>query len=76
VNWTKLNTFFFFFFFEIDLRRVTKGDDGPSQLGQLSSNTMSRIKESKKNLQNRGEEEEEKVLIRNINLVSLLQGKD
>jgi hypothetical protein len=37
---------------------------------------MSRIKESKENLQNRGEEEEEKILICNINLMSLLQGKD
>jgi hypothetical protein len=40
------------------------------------SDTMSRIKESKENLQNRGEEEEDKILICNINLVSLLQWKD
>ena len=36
---------------------------------------MSRIKESKENLQNRGEEEEEKIFICNINFVSSYKGK-
>ena len=36
---------------------------------------FSRIKESKENLQNRGEEEEEKILICNINLMSAYKGK-
>ena len=37
---------------------------------------MSRIKESKEKLQNKGEEEEEEILICNINLMSLFTRKD
>jgi hypothetical protein len=47
----------------------------PWEVNHRHQKSMSRIKESKENLQNRGEEEEEKILICNVNLVSSYKGK-